>query len=168
MIKKAATLSAWPFTRLARCLVSKVIMTVNCHVFQLVPYSDLQVSSANHFCIRKYLLVIVLIIIIFLIILKLIHSGYHAVGSIVEQHHLAAAVKLQKMNCSAIHKTCASLCLCTKVHFLEKKKKVFWQMGLLSSEPWWVAGCHASKCTLTEVYKSVDEDKPVWPNLVCC
>lgn len=98
-------------------------MTVNCHVFQLVPYSDLQVSSANHFCIRKYLLVIVLIIIIFLIILKLIHSGYHAVGSIVEQHHLAAAVKLQKMNCSAIHKTCASLCLCTKVHFLEKKKK---------------------------------------------
>lgn len=98
-------------------------MTVNCHVFQLVPYSDLQVYSANHFCIRKYLLVIVLIIIIFLIILKLIHSGYHAVGSIVEQHHLAAAVKLQKMNCSAIHKTCASLCLCTKVHFLEKKKR---------------------------------------------
>lgn len=62
VIKKAAILSARPFTRLAKCLVSKFKMTVNCHVFQLVPYSDLQVSLANHFSIRKYLLVIDLII----------------------------------------------------------------------------------------------------------
>lgn len=89
VIKKAAILSTCSFTRLAKCSVSKVIMTVNWHVFQPVPHSDLQISSANHISIRKYLLVVVLINFcndfFFLNIAILIYSGYcSVVGSIVK------------------------------------------------------------------------------------
>lgn len=89
VIKKAAILSTCSFTRLAKCSVSKVIMTVNWHVFQPVPHSDLQISSANHLSIRKYLLVVVLINFcndfFSLNIAILIYSGYcSVVGSIVK------------------------------------------------------------------------------------
>lgn len=141
-------------------------MTVNCRVFQLAPYSDLQASSANHFLIKKYLLVIALIyflLSLFLIywMFFLFHScSCSVVGSSVEQHHASVVVRH-----SAIHKTL--------LHFVLEQTYTFffviWQMGLLLGQLSWVAECHVSKnsACLFRPMSGVSWERQTRPNLVC-
>lgn len=113
----------WPFNRLVKCSISKITVIVNCHVFQQIQYSDLQVFSTNHVSIKIYpgncfdyvLLIFLQYFTSNLFRLLLCcwkhHQGYHTVVTV---------------RILLIHKTHVSFWLETKLYFGKKKSFDRW------------------------------------------
>lgn len=100
--------------------------------------------STNHFSIRKYLLVILLVI--FLIDFSLILKKNHLFRLLLcleafSSNSIKYAVVVERITL-LFTKLVFDFCLETNPHLW---KNVFWQMGLLCSQLYGVAGCHTSK-----------------------